>query len=250
LLRNFPRGAAGPTVQGRVTSGDMVRLGPDFRMRFSLADESEASVRRQTYEASVRDPLTGLFNRRYLLQRMGSEIQHAERMGSDIALLMMDVDGLKRVNDQLGHLAGDRALCALARAVLDGIRLGDLAARYGGDEFAVLAPGTTRPEAAILAERITRTAARLHFSAGGSPVPISSCIGIASLTELGAQEAAAVDLLMLADARLYEAKRARPDRAGPRQGRSKPPPHARTTIPETTEVRTLPISPRAQGASR
>lgn len=229
-----------------LSCGDLVRLGPDFRLRFSLADESEVCVRRQTYEAAVRDPLSGLYNRRYLMQRLAAEVEQAQRTGGDVALLMIDVDDLKRLNDRLGHLAGDRALCALARSIVDGIRAEDLAARYGGDEFAVLAPCTSRAEATILAERIRHTSARRQLAAGGSLVTMSSSIGVASWSELGSHEAAAVDLIALADARLYEAKRSRSEAKAAKPARSTWPPGATVSADETTEIRmrAIPLAAR------
>jgi diguanylate cyclase (GGDEF)-like protein len=197
----------------------MVRLGPDVRLRFSMVDESEAVLRRQMYESAVRDPLTAVFNRRYFLQRLASELASAERSSGDAAVLLIDVDHLKRLNDELGHLVGDRALCALAKSITHAVRAEDIVARYGGDEFAVLAPGADVEQAKVLSSRMQGMVSGRRFSAGGSIVELSACVGVAALRELPSSDAATVDLLSLADARLYEAKRARPGESSLVHGR-------------------------------
>ena len=102
---------------------------------------------------SITDPLTGLPNRRHFEQRLGEELARATRHDHPLALMLLDLDGLKRVNDTSGHDAGDDALRAVARALQGTRRTTDVAARTGGDEFAVLAPNITGSEAETLAER-------------------------------------------------------------------------------------------------
>jgi diguanylate cyclase (GGDEF)-like protein len=187
--------------------GDLLKIGPLLQVRFAMVDPAEESLYRKLYESSVRDPLTHVFNRRYLTDRMLAEIARARRAKTDVAVLMLDVDCLKRVNDSFGHLAGDRALCTVAARILRALRLEDVLARYGGDEFVVLAVGTDGHHAEQLAERIRRTVEGLHLSARGHDVRITASIGIATLAEVDASEEPVTALLALADARMYCAKK-------------------------------------------
>jgi two-component system cell cycle response regulator len=188
-------------------SGDTVRLGPDFRLRFAITDESERSLQDKIYESSVRDSLTRAYTRRYATDRISREIERSRRTGGDTAVLLIDVDNLKRLNDERGHLAGDRALCATAAIVAGSIRAGDVLGRYGGDEFVVLLPNASGHQAVLLARRIRTAVAKQHFAAGGSRVPVTVSIGVASLAELRTTASPMTDLIALADGRLYEAKR-------------------------------------------
>jgi diguanylate cyclase (GGDEF)-like protein len=163
---------------------------------------------------SMHDPLTELFNRRYLEGRLAAEVARATRHRTPLAMLLLDVDGLKAINDAGGHEAGDQAL----RDVADGLRRTcrgtDVVARWGGDEFAVLAPSTTAREALALAARLKLAlealdAARRPY---GRRAPRLS-IGAADLTTLDSAKAPAEVLCRAADAALYRAKRAGGNRA-------------------------------------
>jgi diguanylate cyclase (GGDEF)-like protein len=155
---------------------------------------------------STTDALSGLANRRRFDDRLRDDLALADRHGTTVALLLVDVDGLKRINDEGGHAAGDLALRAVASALRLSSRRSDLAARTGGDEFAVIAPLTTAEQAMDLACRIRATLATLppHLR------PTTVSIGIADTGESGAQPLA---LYALADRALYAAKAAGGDRA-------------------------------------
>jgi len=155
---------------------------------------------------SITDPLTGLPNRRHLEARLREEVARCARSGAPLALLLIDVDGLKQVNDRGGHAAGDAALRLVAEALLRTCRRAtDLPARVGGDEFAVLAPSTNARQALVLAERLRRVLRRLDAAA-----PTVS-IGAADLDRIGSWDASA--LLRAADSALYVAKESGRDRA-------------------------------------
>jgi diguanylate cyclase (GGDEF)-like protein len=186
--------------------GDLLQLGPHLRVRFALVDSVDESLHRQLYDSSVYDPLTHVFNRRYFAERMLAEIDRARHSNGEMSALMIDVDALKTVNDSFGHLAGDRALCTVAARILRALREEDVLARYGGDEFVVLAVGTHLVDAAPLAERIRHAVEGLRMSAPGHDIPITTSIGVASLAELGATDHPGAALLATADARMYEAK--------------------------------------------
>ncbi|MBX3622755.1 MAG: diguanylate cyclase [Rhizobacter sp.] len=158
-------------------------------------------------QLSETDGLTGLANRRLFDQRLEQEWQRARRHGSPLALLMVDVDHFKRLNDTLGHLAGDECLRRVARVLKGcGMRSSDLVARFGGEEFALLLPHTTREEAAAVAARcLAAVDAQGLANPGappGSPVTVSIGLGMARFAE-GAE---ASSLVREADQALYRAK--------------------------------------------
>ncbi|MCC6217202.1 MAG: GGDEF domain-containing protein [Polyangiaceae bacterium] len=156
-------------------------------------------------DGALRDALTGLWNRRYLAQRLEHELSRARRQGVPLALLLVDVDHLKLINDRGGHALGDAALDRVAAALRATCRVADVPARYGGDELAVLVPGTPAASAAALAERIR---AAVDGSLGGDH-RMSVSIGVAGVPP-GARESAprAEALCAAADRALYEAKAA------------------------------------------
>jgi two-component system cell cycle response regulator len=193
-----------------LSEGDRIQLGPQLRMRFAMLDAAEESLHRRLYESSVRDPLTQVFNRRYLGERLVAEIAHARRTKGEVAVLMADLDRLKQVNDRFGHLAGDRALCLVALRLMGVIRVEDVLARYGGDEFVILARETNRAAATLLADRVQRAIEALPMgAAGGQRVGMTVSVGVASLLEVEPSEEPALALLALADERMYRAKRSR-----------------------------------------
>ncbi len=160
--------------------------------------------------AGITDFLTGWHNRRYLQQRLKEELARAQRRSSTIACLMMDIDRFKCINDGYGHLAGDAALKEVARRVEGQIRSMDTAARFGGDELAILLPDTNQAEAARMAERIRQAIANSPYPLNGQVVRnLTISIGVAAVAP-GRHEtdlkALADRLVAEADAALYRAK--------------------------------------------
>lgn len=156
------------------------------------------------------DGLTGLPNFRSFHARLEEEVARAHRYGHPLACAMVDLDGLKEINDRMGHAAGNRAIVALADAVREELRDTDFAARYGGDEFVVLLPQTNETQGAQFAERLRRRLADVSQDAG---LPVRGSIGVAAVVadELDSADAAE-DLLRRADEALYRAKRSGRDR--------------------------------------
>jgi two-component system, cell cycle response regulator len=200
---------SGRKVEGRVElqSGDRIQIGPTQMLRFAITDDAEEELQRRLYESSTRDALTRAFNRKYLNERLLAEIAHARRHRTQLALLMLDLDHFKEVNDEQGHLAGDMVLRVVSSHMLRLIRIEDVLARYGGEEFVILVRSTTQKDALTLAERIRSTVERLQITApgGGKPLSVTVSIGVSSLAEL-APEGGANELIATADARLYRAK--------------------------------------------
>jgi diguanylate cyclase (GGDEF)-like protein len=151
--------------------------------------------------AATVDPVTGLFNRRYFESRIQVEVERARRQQQDLALLMVDIDDFKRINDTFGHLEGDRALRDVADLLRRGVRIFDVCARYGGEEFAIVMPGATREMAVQVAERIRRG---MHDRSRLTPLPMTVSIGVGFLGAESSEE----DLIGAADRALIAAKRA------------------------------------------
>jgi diguanylate cyclase (GGDEF)-like protein len=157
-------------------------------------------------ESSTRDALTGAFNRAFFEERIDTEIAYATRHGSKVAVLLVDIDHFKRVNDTYGHAAGDEVLRAVARELGRGLRAEDLLARYGGEEFAILARAGTRLDAYRLAERLKAAVTALQATvAPGVQISVTVSIGIARLLERP-EVCTRPALLRIADERLYKAK--------------------------------------------
>lgn len=151
-----------------------------------------------------RDPLTGFFNHRYLHERLSEEVLRAARTRRPLSVLMLDLDDFKLVNDTLGHVHGDRVLTYAAETIRSNLRASDVAARYGGDEFAVILPESSADDAAGVAERILAAfRARPFTASGGTSLPVGVSIGVAAHPGDGRT---ATELIAAADAGLYAAK--------------------------------------------
>ncbi|CAN0625913.1 diguanylate cyclase [Burkholderia multivorans] len=149
------------------------------------------------------DVLTGLPNRMQFMERLDAAIRHASAMGEGLAVMFVDLDRFKQINDQLGHSAGDRTLVAVAARLSAVLRNGDMAARLGGDEFIVLITGVRSPDVVVdIASRIQRVMAEeLEF--GAQRIAVGASIGV---SEFPVDGASAEELLVKADAAMYAAK--------------------------------------------
>lgn len=174
-------------------------------MRFNLVDEIEERVTKALFEASTRDALTGLYNRRYLDERLAAEVSYAHRHKEMLGFLMFDLDHFKSVNDTYGHPVGDAVLQAVGTRLLALVRAEDVVARYGGEGIALLVRGVASEGLVTLAERVRRAVSELLVAFDGGSVKVTVSVGVANLGEC--DEHATGDLLVaLADERLYRAK--------------------------------------------
>jgi len=148
------------------------------------------------------DDLTGLLNARAFRSKLDHEVTRARRFGHDLTMIFVDLDNFKKVNDILGHVAGDAVLVSVSAILREAVREDfDLVARYGGDEFAILLPEAKPADAQKAAQRILDLT-RVAF--GSHRVPVTVSIGIAELTTASS---ASADLFLIADAAMYSAKR-------------------------------------------
>jgi diguanylate cyclase (GGDEF)-like protein/PAS domain S-box-containing protein len=161
--------------------------------------KSQALLREQ----SVRDHLTGLFNRRYMEETLERELLRASRIGLSLGIMMMDVDHFKRFNDTWGHAAGDAVLIGFARRVAGLVRSSDTLGRIGGEEFAIVAPETNREQAATLAEHIRAGVMDLVIEFGQERIARTLSCGVA---ELQGEDDNLEALMAAADKALYQAK--------------------------------------------
>lgn len=155
-------------------------------------------------DLSVRDPLTDLFNRRYMEESLGREISRSRRARQSLALMMLDIDHFKQINDRWGHEVGDEMLRALGRFLTSQVRSDDVACRYGGEEFTLILPNTTLEEVIRRAEELRRHVTAVTVECQNRQVgPITFSIGVAAVPEHGT---AADELMRAADRALYHAK--------------------------------------------
>jgi diguanylate cyclase (GGDEF)-like protein len=158
---------------------------------------------------AVRDPLTGLYNRRYMQEFLERELHSARRKHRPLAVMMLDLDHFKRYNDNFGHSAGDQALAAVGEMLLRAVRAEDIACRYGGEEFTLILPECSLVQATVRAEEIRKRLKEYGTQPGYQASDLTFSIGVAAFDETTDR----VDLLLkFADDALYEAKRAGRDR--------------------------------------
>ncbi|UZK64951.1 diguanylate cyclase [Sphingomonas sp. M1-B02] len=199
---------AGGEVIGVLHLGGVIE--PESRFRLTVLTENIASallnhsLQRGLREQTIRDPLTALFNRRYMEETLDLEIARASRGGTPLSLVMCDVDHFKRFNDQFGHDAGDAVLRSVAAVMRNHFRDGDVVCRFGGEEFTIIAPGAEPEMVAERVELLREAICAISARHGGQSLgPISMSFGIAAWSNAMRDGSA---LVQLADAALYQAK--------------------------------------------
>jgi len=207
----------GKHVHGVLAVGghDCAFTAGDADLVASTAEQISLALERYRFLAVVQrqasvDDLTGLYNHRFLIDSLGQQVALAERLGTPLAILMLDIDHFKALNDTHGHHAGDLALITFAQTVAGSVRRADLAARYGGEEFVVLMPNTSAHEAFRVAEKIRLAVAATDVELPDRPpVRVTVSVGVAAYPE---DTGSASELFTLADGALYQAKRTGRDR--------------------------------------
>lgn len=191
-----------PVKEGVLADGDHVTLGESI-LKFISHSSVEARYHEEVYQLATHDALTELYNRRHFVELVDKEIARAQRHGRPLVMCIIDVDLFKPVNDQYGHIAGDGVLRQLAALVRGFVRGEDIAARIGGEEFAVLLPESGLEAAHAFAERLREEVANEVFVLGGEPRRITISIGMAALGEARDDRGS---LMKAADEALYRAK--------------------------------------------
>lgn len=183
----------------------------DSRQRLAVSAASQIALslaslqlRETLREQSIRDPLTGLFNRRFLEESFERELLTASRKKQSVAVLFLDLDHFKRFNDTFGHAAGDMVLQSLADLFRNFFRASDICCRYGGEEFAILLPESSAHDAAIRADALRSEVKHLRLQFRKELLgPLTLSVGVAAFPEHGSSSA---ELLKIADQCLYESK--------------------------------------------
>jgi diguanylate cyclase (GGDEF)-like protein len=168
-ILNGERVAAAP-----LRDGDKIQLGSTTILKFTYHDKLEEAFQRQMYDSALRDGLTKVFNKKHMLDRLTVEFAFARRHQTPLAVVMIDIDHFKNVNDTCGHLAGDHVLSKLAATVQAVLRTEDVFGRYGGEEFAILCRGAAPLAAGIVAERVRATVQQTSFAHEGRAIPVTA----------------------------------------------------------------------------
>jgi diguanylate cyclase (GGDEF)-like protein len=190
--------------------GDRIQLGATTLLKFTHQDDIEEQFQEELYKSVTVDPLTGIYNRRHLIERLRSECAYARRQGTFLSVLMIDVDHFKQVNDTHGHLAGDAVLREVAKAIQTSLRTEDVFGRYGGEELCVLLRGIEAANAELAGNRIVELVRALVVEYGGKELRMTVSVGTA--TSAANVLDTPQELLDAADRALYRAKEGGRDR--------------------------------------
>jgi two-component system, cell cycle response regulator len=190
--------------------GDKILVGSGTVLKFTYHDSLDETFQRQMYESALRDDLTKIFNKKYFTDRVESEFAYSYRQKMSLALVTFDVDHFKEVNDTYGHPAGDYVLTEMSLAVQAIVRVEDVFARVGGEEFSIICRGADIVQGQVIAERVRHAVSSHSFVFAEKTIPITVSAGVAAI-----QDARIVDaqgFVAAADHALYEAKRTGRDR--------------------------------------
>jgi diguanylate cyclase (GGDEF)-like protein len=196
--------------------GDKLQLGDAVVVKFAYQDRCDEEMLTYLYDAATRDPLTGLYNKKFMMEALEKDFAFSKRHGTPLSLVVLDIDRFKQVNDTHGHLAGDTVLRKLAETVLAVSRGEDVFARFGGEEFVLVADGCGAENAFALAERLRRRVEETEFTFQGRRIPVTVSAGVATTT--GVDYVDVRSFLAEADRQLYRAKEGGRNRVEPVPG--------------------------------
>lgn len=185
-------------------SGDLITIGGTI-FKFISGDDVENAYHEEIYRLTIIDGLTDAYNKRYLLEVLKKELERAKRYKRDLSLLMLDIDFFKKINDNYGHLVGDKVLRDLVGLIKANIRQEEIIGRYGGEEFVLVLPETDSKGAYMLAERLRKIIELYKFIFEDVVIPVTVSIGVSSLN--GREDIDYMKLIEEADANLYKAKK-------------------------------------------
>jgi diguanylate cyclase (GGDEF)-like protein len=192
-----------PAAMYKLKDGDYLRVG-NCIYRFLAGGNVESEYHEEIYRLTIIDALADIHNKRYFLEFLDRELSRCARYGRPLALVMIDIDRFRTINEELGHLGGDSTLRELAARLKKNIRKEELFARYGGEEFAVVLPETGREGAMVLSERLRQAVAGEPFEHEKKPFSVTISLGVATTT--GQDVPSPCELIRQADEKLYQAK--------------------------------------------
>lgn len=176
--------------------------------RIVTLERSLRAANEENRRLSITDPLTGVFNRRYLMEQLPREIDRAARYGRQLSTIMCDIDHFKQINDTHGHLTGDEVLKWFAASLRTGVRTSDWIARYGGEEFVIVLPETAVGNASTAAEHLRRHISEKPFQGPGQEFPVSASFGVSGWRDKVPKGATLDAVMARCDSGVYASKAA------------------------------------------
>ncbi len=192
-----------PASMCKLKDGDYLRVG-NCIYRFLIGGNVETEYHEEIYRLTIIVALTDIHNKRYFLEFLDRELARSSRYDRPLALVMIDIDRFRAINENLGHLGGDFTLRELSARIKGNIRKEELFARYGGEEFAIVLPETNRDGATLLADRLVRVVNQQPFQYEDKVYTVTISAGVA--TTSGEKNVSSAEIIRRADERLYQAK--------------------------------------------
>lgn len=193
-----------PVTESVLCDGDMMRIGQTI-FKYLSGTNIETKYHEEFFRLTAIDGLTQAYSKRFLIETLDREFHRAIRHSRQLALVMLDIDCFKQINDTYGHLAGDYILREMSGIILHHIRREDVFARYGGEEFALVLTETGLDQAVQISEKLRQIVQEYRFSFKGQNIPVTASFGVAVAggpDKVGSMP----DFIACADAKLYEAK--------------------------------------------